>query len=139
MDCSIFMDKASKPTEQQLANALGKTYHLWQEIYKLVYCKYPGGVEDWNYPGAKYGWSFRIKDKKRAILYFLPREKWFMVAFVFGAKAFEKIMSSNIAEEIKNELKNAKVYAEGRGIRIAVKNKKQLKDIEQLIDIKLAN
>ncbi|MGZ5134410.1 MAG: DUF3788 domain-containing protein [Flavitalea sp.] len=138
MDISIFIDKTNKPEQKDLITALGKTYNLWQDIINLVYLKYPSAVSDWNFPGQKYGWSLKIKDKKRAIIYLLPRDKRFMVAFNFGQKAFEKIMDSNISEEIKHSLESAKVYAEGRGIRIEVKNQKPLKDISQLIDIKLA-
>lgn len=137
MDSSIFIDKTNKPQQKDLATALGKTYKLWQDIISLVYLKYPKAVSDWNFPGQKYGWNFKIKDKKRAIVYLLPRDKKFMVAFSFGQRAFEKIMDSNISEEIKNSLESAKAYAEGRGIRIEVKNQKPLKDISQLIDIKL--
>ncbi|NOT93687.1 MAG: DUF3788 family protein [Ferruginibacter sp.] len=79
-----------------------------------------------------------LKTKKRAIIYLLPKEKYFMAAFVFGPKALDKIMASNIDTAIKTELQNAKPYAEGRGIRIVVKNKKILKNISQLIDIKLS-
>lgn len=61
------------------------------------------------------------------------------MAFVFGPKATGKVMASNVSESIKTELKNAKVYAEGRGIRIDVKNSKILKDIKTLIQIKAAN
>ena len=61
-----------------------------------------------------------------------------MVSFVFGQKAYEKIMNSNISKEIKIALQSAKVYAEGRGIKIEVRDQKILKDISQLIDIKLA-
>jgi len=138
MDISIFIDKTNKPEQKDLITALAKTYNLWQDIINLVYLKYPNAVSDWNFPGQKYGWSFKIKDKKRAIIYLLPRDKRFMVAFNFGQKAFEKIMDSNISEEIKHSLESAKVYAEGRGIRIEVKNQKPLKDISRLIDIKLA-
>lgn len=138
MDISIFRDKTNKPEQKDLITALGKTYNLWQDIINLVYLKYPNAVSDWNFPGQKYGWNFKIKDKKRAIIYLLPRDKRFMVAFNFGQKAFEKIMDSNISGEIKNSLESAKVYAEGRGIRIEVNNQKPLKDISQLIDIKLA-
>ena len=138
MDTGIFIDKTNKPEQKDLITALGKTYNLWQDIINLVYLKYPNAVSEWNFPGQKYGWSFKIKDKKRAIIYLLPRDKRFMVAFNFGQKAFEKIMGSNISEEIKQSLESAKVYAEGRGIRIEVKNQKPLKDISQLIDIKLA-
>ena len=138
MDTSIFIEKTNKPEQKDLITALGKTYNLWQDIVNLVYLKYPGAVSDWNFPGQKYGWSFKIKDKKRAIIYLLPRDKRFLVAFNFGQKAFEKIMDSNISEEIKHSLESANVYVEGRGIRIEVKNRKSLKDISQLIDIKLA-
>ena len=138
MDISIFIDKTKKPEQKDLITALGKTCNLWQDIINLVYLKYPDAVSEWSFPGQKYGWSFKIKDKKRAIIYLLPRDKRFMVAFNFGQKAFEKIMGSNISDEIKSSLESAKVYAEGRGIRIEVGNQEQLKDISMLIDIKLA-
>ncbi len=138
MDISIFIDKTNKPDQKDLIKALGKTYKLWEDIIKLVNLKYPNAISEWNFPGQKYGWSFKIKDKKRAIIYLLPRDKQFMAAFNFGQKDFEKIMDSNISEVIKHSLESAKVYAEGRGIRIEVKNQNPLKDISQLIDIKLA-
>jgi len=56
------------------------------KIRDRVYEKYPEGFEEWNFPGKKYGWSFRIKDKKRAIVYLLPGDDAFMVAFVFGGR-----------------------------------------------------
>lgn len=138
MDTSIFVDKKIKPAEEDLIIALGKSYDFWKHIHDEVYIKFPGAVSEWNFSGEKYGWSFRVKDKKRVLVYLLPRDKKFLVAFVFGQKAFEKIINSSISEEIKLSLKAAKVYAEGRGIRIEVINRKMLEDISQLIDIKLA-
>jgi hypothetical protein len=139
MDKNIFMNKSNKPEIADLKSALGETYALWTSISKYVNSINILFINDWNYPGEKYGWSFRIKDKKRAIVYLLPRKNCFKVAFVFGQKATDLILQSKISEEIKSELKAAKVYAEGRGIRIEVKSKNILKDIKQLIDIKLSN
>ena len=138
-DISIFQDKAETPTNKDLGKNIGSTYSLWLEIQKYVYQQYPNGKEDWNFPGKNYGWSFRIKDKKRAIIYFLPRENYFKVAFVFGQKALDQILETNIADSIKNDLLSAKKYAEGRGVRIDVKNKNVIPDIQKLIEIKLAN
>ena len=73
-----------------------------------------------------------------AIIYLLPREGAFMAAFVFGGKATDAIMESEVSEEIKSGLRSAKVYAEGRGIRIPVPDPSSLKDIYLLIDFKLA-
>jgi hypothetical protein len=138
MDQSIFMDKSAEPTNKDLKSALGEDYALWNEIRDRVIQLVPDGVEEWNFPGKKYGWSFRIKDKRRAIVYLLPREEEFMVAFVFGQKAYDAIMQSDIAEQIKSDLTSARVYVEGRGIRISVADRSKLGDIFKLIDHKLA-
>lgn len=139
MEHSIFMDKSNLPSDEDLREALGSSYKLWMDIRDAVYQKYPGGTEEWNFPGKKYGWSFRIKDKKRAIIYFLPRQEMFLVAFVFGNKAYEAILKSEVSEEIKKELTDARVYAEGRGIRIPVPDSSALEDIYNLVDFKLAH
>lgn len=136
-DISIFPDKTAKPTDKDLADKLDSKFELWKQIHDMVLSKYPGGLAEWNYPGKKYGWSFRIKDKKRAIIYLLPREQYFQVAFVFGDKAVNKIMESEISNEIKTEISQATKFAEGRGIRIDVKEDSIIFDIEQLVDIKL--
>jgi len=127
------------PTNSDLRIALGNTDKLWHTIVDHVHLKYPEANDEWNYSGDKYGWSFRIKDKKRAIIYLLPRDMFFKVAFVFGQKATDAVMDSDIAKEIKTELGSAKVYAEGRGIRIDIKDPTIIIDIKRLIDIKLSH
>jgi len=139
MDKSIFPDKKKIPGDNDLRVALGETHALWQEIRHYVHQMYPAASDEWNYPGDKYGWSFRIKDKRRAIIYLAPRDKFFRVAFVFGQKATAMVMESQVSDSIKTELAGARVYAEGRGIRIDVKNGTITSDIKTLIDIKLSN
>ena len=80
-----------------------------------------------------------MKSNKRNIIYFLPREGYFKVAFVFGQKATDKVMESKVNDKIKAELGEAKVYAEGRGIRIDVNNNQILNDIKRTIRIKVDN
>ncbi|NVN95315.1 MAG: DUF3788 domain-containing protein [Bacteroidetes bacterium] len=139
MDTSIFTDKTHIPSNNDLLISLGETYPIWHIIKEYVCLKYSTANEEWNYSGEKYGWSFRIKDKKRVILYLLPRHQHFKVAFVFGQKSTDIILKSHVSETIKNQLQSAKQYAEGRGIRIEIKNENQLNDIKELINIKLSN
>ena len=138
-ETSILMDKAQEPTEMDLTEKLGPVSQLWNEIQHFVLEKYPAGNPEWFYSGAKRGWNFRIKDKKRAFVYLLPRDQYFKAALVFGDKAKDTVLASNVSDEIKEELKQAKKYAEGRGIRIDVKEAVILSDIKTLIEIKLAN
>jgi hypothetical protein len=138
MDISIFTDKNRKPEEDELEKSLGNTYPVWQKIIQYIFSVYPYSQNEWNYPGGKYGWSFRIKDKKRAIIYLLPRDGFFKVAIVFGPKATDMVMKSDVSESIKSELTAAKAYAEGRGIRIDVRDETVVKDIIKLINIKIS-
>ncbi len=139
MDKSIFPDKDIKPTNNSLEEYLRESYNLWNTLRDYVFEMYPAAKEEWNYPGKKYGWSFRIKDKKRAIIYFIPSDGYFKVAFVFGQKATDQVLISSVSDDIKSELENARVYAEGRGIRIDLLDNSKLPDIKKLVEIKLAN
>jgi hypothetical protein len=138
-DISFFVDKSVIPTEESLKYALAETYPFWIQIQNYVITKYPQSYSEWSFPGAKFGWSFRIKDKKRVIIYLLPRHGYFKVALVFGDKAVNEILNSDISQNIKTELSGAKKYAEGRGIRIEINNSSILSDIEKLIEFKLTN
>ena len=100
------MDKEATPTTKDLKKALGDTFDIWQTLEVFTKKSYPNATEEWNFPGAKYGWSFRISDKKRVLLYLLPRDRFFKVAFVFGQKATDTILKSNIAENIKTDRKS---------------------------------
>ncbi len=138
IDTPIFLDKTAVPTEADVRNALGEKFALWQDIESFVRAKYPAASAEWKFPGAKYGWSFRLKDSKRVIVYFLPRAKNFMVAMVFGDKAFQKVLESSVSTEVKTALSQATPYVEGRGIRILVEGELALEDIKTLVEIKLA-
>jgi hypothetical protein len=135
---SVFTNPQASPDDNELKKALDSTYPFWQTIVGYVRSRYPMAAEQWSY-SKNGGWSFVLKDKKRAIIYLLPRDKYFKVAFVFGQKATDEVLKSPVAEAIKSELESAKVYAEGRGIRIEVKHEIIVGDIEVLINIKLAN
>lgn len=127
------------PAEADLENALGDTIDLWRELAGFTKGMRPDAGEEWNFGGAKFGWSFRIRDSKRVLLYLLPRDKFFRAAFVFGQKAVDAIIQADISGDIKAEIKGAKVYAEGRGIRIAVHDHSVVEDLKKLITIKIAN
>lgn len=135
---SVFTDKEKTPDAPALKKALGSTYKLWQELEQFALAAHAQSLPEWNY-SAKYGWSLRIKDKKRVIIYLLPRDGFFKAALVFGQKATDEVLSSNVSEDIKTELQNARPYAEGRGIRIPIKNSRQIPGIKMLVDIKIAN
>jgi Protein of unknown function (DUF3788) len=139
METSYFMDLTTPPDNENLKIAIGNLFTDWMSIRDFTFEKYPTAIEEWHVSVKKYGWSYRIKDKKRAIIYLSPRTGYFIVTMVFGQKATDMIISSNISENTKTELMNSKVYIEGRVLRLDFHNNLILSDIKKLIEIKIAN
>ncbi|MBU1096708.1 MAG: DUF3788 domain-containing protein [Bacteroidetes bacterium] len=73
-------------------------------------------------------------------MFFLnPQENFFNVSFVFGDKAVLAIDQNDFPQTIKNELKEARKYAEGRGLTIKVTSYTDVENILKLVRIKLKN
>lgn len=136
---SIFTDKTKEPNEAELKNALGDTFIFWEQLIVFTKSINPKAFEEWKYSGVKYSWGFRVNDQKRVIIYLLPRDHYYKIAFVFGQKATDKVLECNVSQAIKDELSSAKVYAEGRGVRIDVKDDSDIKDFLTLISIKISS
>ena len=139
MALSIFEEKTHVPEPFELQNVLGDSYQRWREIRDYVYLKYPEAVEKWSFPGKKYGWSYSLKDKKRAIIYFTPKAGYFIIGMVYGKPGVEDALNSDISESIKEIIRTAKVYAEGTGFRVNIRDDSLIDDIKTLVDIKIAH
>lgn len=139
MSVNIFTDKLHKPTEQELTENLGTSYKLWEEIRKSLNDEYGQLTEEWKYYGHKYGWSLKLFYKKRNLFFFTVYGKYFQMGFTFGDKAVSAIEKSDLPKSIIEELKNAKKYVEGRGLRIEVKRRSDVKNIIKLVGFKINN
>ncbi len=136
---SVFCDKDNLPSEIDLKLALAETFIFWQEIENFTLLQYPTAKSGWHFSGTKYGWGYRISDATRVLIYLLPRTGYFKVGMVFGKKAMTVIQHSEIASSIKQELINAKAFAEGTGIRLSIVDESLFSDILDLIRIKIAH
>ena len=139
MDSNSFMDKTVQPNDKSLAKVLGKSYQHWKAIKNHLEKEYGETTEEWKFYGAKSGWVLKTLLKKRNLFFFAVRGKQFGVAFVFGDKAVSAVTQSDLPKSLIEELANAKKYAEGRGLRIEVKSRREVEQIIKLIKIKINN
>ena len=139
MSANVFIDKLAKPDDQALVSALGKTYPLWEEIEKHVATAHGESIEEWKYYGPKSGWTLKTLHKKRNLFFFTPCQGYFRIALVFGDRAVAQILTSDLPTAIIEEVKNAKRYAEGRGLRVEVKTRRDVESVKKLIAIKVMN
>jgi hypothetical protein len=136
---SIFIDKSIQPDNKMLSDALGQSYLYWQEIKNRLESQFGSLTEEWKYYGATSGWTLKLLLKKRNLFFFAPCKKYFRIAFIFGDKAATAVEKSDLPAGIINELKNARRYVEGRGVRIEVKKKADIKNIILLANLKVQN
>ncbi len=139
METRAFTDKSVKPNASRLSQTLGEKVKLWEAIKEHIKQNHGEVREEWKFYNPKSGWTLKVLLKKRNLFFFTPLDGYFRVAFVFGDKAVSAVDESDLPEDIKTELKNARKYAEGRGIRIEIKFQKDVENVKKLIDIKVAN
>lgn len=77
MAYSAFDDRDLKPPDSDLATVLGDSQDLWTELQSRIEEQFQPLSVDWTFAGKKWGWSLRLKRKKRAVLYMTPRSGYF--------------------------------------------------------------
>jgi hypothetical protein len=135
-DVNSFLDKTAPPDDRRLAETLGKTWALWAGIRTHVRAEFGPVIEEWKYYGVKYGWTLKTLLKKRNLFFFTARKGSFRIAFVFGDKAVAMVEQSDLPKALIEEVRNAKKYAEGRGLRIDVKTRRDVEHVKKLVAIK---
>ena len=139
MALSAFDDKSRLPNERDLAEMLGPTSALWNDLKAHLASHYEPLTEQWNYSGKNYGWGLQLKQKKRTVLYMTPCQGYFLASFALGEKAVQAAHQSDLPDSVLSVIDSARKYAEGRGVRLEVRSKTDLESIKKLAAIKMAN
>jgi hypothetical protein len=135
----VFDNKNKVPDDNDLQEAFGAAKKLWYELRAYIKDTYDGVKEEWKFYGKKYGWQMKLPSKKRNIMFLIPRRGYFLAVFVFGEKAVEAIANSSLDQSIITAIKEARKYAESRGLKIEVKSGKDMENIKILSHIKMNN
>jgi hypothetical protein len=139
MALSAFDDKSRMPNERDLLELLGPVSALWNDLKAHLASRYEPLTGQWNYSGKNYGWGLQLKQKKRTVLYMTPCQGYFLASFALGEKAVQAAHQSGLPDSVLSVIDSARKYAEGRGVRLEVRNKKDLENIKQLAAIKMAH
>lgn len=139
MALSAFDDKAAPPTDRTLGRMLGRTHGLWTRLKTDLQAAYGPLDEEWSFAGKNYGWSFSLKQPKRALVYMTPCRGYFLASFALGEKACRAAAEARVPSSILAIIDAAPKYPEGRGVRIPVRNQRDVRGVEQLAAVKAAN
>ena len=124
------------PSRKELETELGVAYEVWQRVIAAV-VETAGSVEsEWKPSKSNFGRLCLLKRKKRTILYLTPEKDAVLVAIVLGERAVGLALASQLPETIKTMIRDARPYAEGRGIRFPINSTDDVNMVSDLVAIK---
>jgi len=137
MALSALDDKTRRPEPAELGAVLAGSGVLWSRLVAHLADHHSPITEEWGFTSAKYGWSLRLKQKDRVVLYLTPQAGRFLAGVVLGEKAIAAAAARGLSERAAAILEASPRYAEGRGVRIEVAGEDDLRVVEELVAIKL--
>jgi hypothetical protein len=135
---SAFDDRSRPPQDTQLASVLGSTYALWNEIREHVASTFAPTWEEWGFTSKSLGWGLRLKHGQRTIVSLIPRDGLFLASFALGEKAVDIARASGLPPAVLAEIDGARRYAEGRGVRLEVRDAEMVAAVRTLAAAKMA-
>jgi hypothetical protein len=139
MALSVFEDRAHQPDDEELVGALGATADLWNELRHAIGARFAPVSATWGFSSKSTGWGLRLAGAKRTILYLTPRDGDFLASFALGERAVKATRESGLSPAVLDAIDAAPRYAEGRGVRLAVRTAGDVREIMRLAEIKMAH
>lgn len=136
MKISVFLDKSRVPTMSDVEKKLKDAYAVWGHLLQYLEHRYGTLTNEWKYYSKTSGWCYRIAGSKRNIVFLSPNQGCFYVNINMGENIGKKIVQSSVSKEVKTMIKEAKVYQEGIGIMITIKNIKDIDDVKTILSIR---
>lgn len=139
MAYSSLDDKDHRLCDSDLPGALGGSLRLWEELLSEISERFNPLSVDWGYSGKKWGWTLRLKQKKRMILYMTPRGDHFVAGFALGQKAVDAAHASDLPQSRLDLIDGSQKYAEGRAVRLDVRAADDVRAAIRIASIKMDN
>lgn len=139
MEMSAFADRSAPPADAAVRSQLGDTAPLWSALLAAVAAAHAPLDSEWVWGGKSYGWSLRLRRKKRAVLYMTPCAGTFRAAFALGEKAAAAAPAAGLAPHLLRAIDEAPRFAEGRAVRLEVRGRDDVADALAVAALKMSH
>jgi uncharacterized protein DUF3788 len=135
---NAFIGATRKPTEKELAAALGSAKPVWDGLLSKL-DQLGVTSQEWKSYSAKAGWSLRLLRGKRTILWLAPCPGAIRTAVILGDRAVQAARDSKLPKRVLRILDTATRYPEGTAVRIEFRSARDVATVIRLAEIKLAH
>jgi hypothetical protein len=137
MEQPILSDKSVYPSEEVIFSHIGKAKALWLLLFDSIHRNHPDFAEEWRYYNDGKSWLMKVTRKKKTVFWLSIAKGSFRTTCYFGGKAAKLVEDSDLSEEMKEQYRGGKKFGVIHAITIQYKNRKDVKEAERLIELKL--
>lgn len=124
-----FLDKLCPPDDRALEEALGPLHQHYLSLRSL--CR--DFLQEWRYPGKKFGWVWKVERKKKALFWLTPLYHAYRIGFIIRPSEMEPLLSTSRPGAVRTALEHAVVYPEGLGLSLTVTESQEFEDICEFV------
>lgn len=135
MTIGLFADKEHQPTSTEVFEALGLKQALWERLTQFIADNYPIPGE-WNFGGKNYGWNVWYRKSGKTLVTLYPQKGYFVAQIVLGKNQVEQALTLKLGKNAETVLTETPQLHDGRWLFIKVKTAKDVKDSQQLLQVK---
>jgi hypothetical protein len=129
-------DPQIPPTRDLLAEAMGDSYPIFDELIKTVTNEAFGLTTEWRYYNDGKAWLMKVCFKKKTVFWLSVWENYFKTSFYFTEKNSNGIYEMEIDETIKKDFNAQKTIGKLLPLTIFMKQKGQLSDLLKIVEYK---
>jgi hypothetical protein len=123
-----FVDPDAQPTEPALRAALGSAYDCYTGLLDLA----SGHDRTWTFSRGS-GWTLKIHDRKKALLYLIPLTGAFRASMAIRQAEREAALIDDDLAPIRGKLVDSRKYAEGYALQFDVAGEPDLRPLAALV------
>lgn len=116
-----------------LKKLLGSAYPAFQTLAKSS----GGKTSEWKRYSMKSPWVKKVSQGERTLYYLKPQPDFVEVTVVLGERATEAALAGRVSKSLHEAIRSAKPYAEGRPVRVPVRDKEDISAVDELVAVKL--
>ncbi|MBN2344857.1 MAG: DUF3788 family protein [Candidatus Aminicenantes bacterium] len=137
MNLPLLSDPLKYPDDKVLARHLGKAFVSWNAFQALLKKSDPRLAGEWRYYNDGKSWLFKVTLRTTTLCWVAVRDKFFSTTFYLNTRAEDLVRESSLDNGRKQAFLHPAPKNKFRSIRVEVRKKSDLNEVEELIGIKL--
>ncbi len=130
---SSTVPNAEPPSPAQIRRSLGAAFAAWEALLDPSL----GRTMEWKRYSKNAPWALRVNEGKKTVFWVRPTKGELHVTLIVGEKKVQTGLAGRLPGRLKDDLRKAPKYPEGRAVRLRMRTAARVADVERLVSLKL--